>query len=64
MKKQYTTPTAKKVTFNYEKVVAQSGTTCHWGSYYQGKFCNETHQGQGVSLASVPECGWVVEREE
>ena len=63
MKKQYTTPTAKKVTFNYEKVVAQS-VICHWGSYLQGILCIESHQEAGVSLASVvPECGWVVERE-
>lgn len=63
MKKQYTTPTAKKVTFNYEKVVANSGVPCFWGSYYQGKLCHVTYQDGAVSLASVPECGWVVERE-
>lgn len=63
MKKQYTTPTAKKVTFNYEKVVAQSGTPCFWGSYYQGQYCHVTYQNENVSLASVPECGWIVERE-
>lgn len=62
MKKQYTTPTAKKVTFNYEKVVAQSGTPCFWGSYYQGQYCHVTYQNENVSLASVPECGWIVER--
>lgn len=61
MKKPYTTPTAKKVTFNYEKVVAKSGS-CFWGSYYEGKYCHVTHQGSGVSLASVPECGWIIER--
>lgn len=61
MKKQYTTPTAKKVTFNYEKVVANSAP-CFWGSYYQGQFCHETYQSTGVSLASTPECGWIVAR--
>lgn len=61
MKKQYTTPTAKKVTFNYEKVVANSGP-CLWGSYYEGQFCHITHQIKSVSLASTPDCGWVVER--
>lgn len=63
MKKQYTTPTAKKVTFNYEKVVASSVNPCFWGSYYEGRYCHETYQSRNVSLASVPECGWIVERE-
>lgn len=65
MKKEYTKPTARKVVFNYEKVAAESGTPCYWGSYYKGKYCYETYQAtKGIRLAAIPECGWVQERED
>lgn len=64
MKKEYTKPTARKVVFNYEKVAAKSGDPCYWGSYYEGRFCHETYQAtNGISLAAIPDCGWVQERE-
>lgn len=65
MKKEYTKPTARKVVFNYEKVAAESGTRCYWGSYYEGRYCYETYQEtKGISLARIPDCGWVQERED
>ena len=65
MKKQYDTPTAKKVVFNFEKVTAQSTDPCYWGSYYQGRGCHETYQvtQDGIAVAAIPDCGWVQEKE-
>jgi hypothetical protein len=66
MKKQYDTPTAKKVVFNFEKVTARSGSViCYWGSYEVGAGCHETYQitQNGIAVASIPDCGWVQEKE-
>ncbi len=66
MKRQYSTPIARRVSFNYEKVVAASPIKCYWGSYYEGRYCHETYQESkgGIMLASIPDCGWVQEKEE
>ena len=61
MKKNYEKPLAKKVTFNYQKVVASS-QNCIWHTPknhgYRG--CEESIIGLNVNLLAVDQdgCGW------
>lgn len=60
MKKNYEKPLAKKVTFNYQKVVATS-RPCEWhtpkNQGYPG--CEETITGMNVNAVALDVvCGW------
>lgn len=63
MRREYIKPVAKKVVFNYEKVVAHSGEKCIWHQTDDWQGCHITYQvDNSVMLAAIPQCGWIVER--
>ncbi len=64
MRREYIKPVAKKVVFNYEKVVAQSGQTCIWIRTDNYAGCTTTREPDKTTMLAslVPECGWWVER--
>lgn len=49
MKKEYGTPKAEKVTFDYSEVVVASSTACYWEQRdtHQVEPCNENPAGDG-----------------
>ena len=61
MKKNYEKPLAKKVTFNYQKVVASS-QKCVWHTpmTHDKTGCYDTPKGMVVSYLALDEdgCGW------
>lgn len=58
MKKNYEKPLAKKVTFNYQKVVASSG--CYWwgGSSFKDKGCTLYHGPTDSAAGTEHSCGY------
>ena len=50
MKKEYGTPTAEKVTFDYSEVVVASGSTCYWEQ-------TDRHSGEGCNTSPVESSG-------